>query len=98
MNYYIRKIRPNGRVKIANRWWVPEQTHMKYDGRCDGRYYYFYLYPYHETGLLGMVSTKEEYDFLKTANEDDIELHHTICGPELVDNSFPWYFWKPETK
>ena len=53
-----RKIR-NGRVKINGSWYYPNDYHMKYDGRLDGRQFYFGTYRGDDT-LISIHSNDEE--------------------------------------
>ncbi len=81
----------NGRIKLNHRWWGPENTHKEYDGRLDNQRFLFIQYP--ETlgyGLVALWGTEEAYRGMGTVNNDE--------GPECVDDSFPWYFWKPINK
>ena len=45
---FKRKVR-NGRVKVKGTWFYPSSLHMKYDGSCDGHWFYFGTYAYEPT-------------------------------------------------
>lgn len=74
---FKRKVR-NGRVKVRGTWFYPSKLHMKYDGRCDGHWFYFGTYA-NEPTFVSLHSSAETVD-----GED---------GPHIVDGKLPWMFW-----
>ena len=79
----IRKVR-QGRIKLDNRWWRPDETHKKYDGGLDGGSFVFLIYPPPTVDLVALWGT--------VAQLDDI---HASDEATEVDGGFPWYFWYP---
>jgi hypothetical protein len=83
-----RKIR-SGRVRINKKVFVPQQNYLEYDGRLDGMWYWFGVYPKHTP--LGV----EMGDKVSLWGTDEMYHHQTdTYGPECVDNTFPWQWWE----
>jgi hypothetical protein len=84
----------NGSVVIGGVRYRPRETHMKYDGRCDGTRFLFGRYP--KPGLPGeweplvSICTTEKHH--RSGNDKD-----AFAGPDIVDGTMPWLFWEAET-
>lgn len=78
----------NGEVKIAGMKYRPQQHHMVYDGRLDGKRFLFgrYFAPWLSGGYEPFVSLWGTEEAAKTET--------TELGPECVDGCFPWVFWE----
>ncbi|MEW6016456.1 MAG: hypothetical protein AB1760_00115 [Pseudomonadota bacterium] len=83
--FVIRTIR-NGTVTIFGQQFQPDDGLLKYDGRLDGLRYAFGLYwrGDFQLPLLNMWGTEDEY-------RDG----RTFDGPDVVDGTLPWAFWRP---
>lgn len=79
--HVVRKVK-NGKVKIFNRYFEPEDNHMKYNGMFDGKKMMFGLY-YDVFGLCNLVSLMGEVD--ESGNIIDVE---------PVNGCLPWLFWR----
>lgn len=77
----LRKIR-NGRVKIYGSWYEPTDQFMKYDGRLDGRWYWFGTYV-NEDRFISLWGS----DDYKNSKEKFGE------GAECVNGELVWMFW-----
>lgn len=84
--WHLRTVR-DGKVRIRGRWYRPAEYHMPYDGRLDGHRFLFGLYPGQEE-LAALWGTEEAY----RADDSDAAQN----GPDLVDGTWPWYFWHAE--
>jgi hypothetical protein len=78
--FAIRTVR-NGQVKINGNIYRPGETHMKYDGRLNGKRFAFGLYD-HKPDLISLWGTEEEY-----------RIPGSINNGEHIINGFPWLFW-----
>ena len=82
----LRKV-VNGAIRLNNKTFRPRENHLKYDGRLDGLKFIFIEYPtYKGDSRRSLVAL--------WGNQD--EDGNIVDGPELVDGSFPWYFWESE--
>jgi hypothetical protein len=80
--FVIRTVR-NGRVKINGNIYRPDETHMKHDGRLNGKRFAFGLYA-GKPDLISLWGTEEEYG-------KPVSVDHN--GPQVVNGSVPWLFW-----
>lgn len=76
----IRTVR-GGRMKLHNRWWVPNDRYQVYAGRLDGLRFLFMEYP--QGDIVTLWGTEAA---VKKGVPGD-------AGPECVDGYYPWYFW-----
>lgn len=84
---FIRVVR-SGRIIINKETYVPNERHLKYDGRLDGRRMLFMLYPEGDkfADHIHMWGSEEH------ASGDNDNL------PDLVDGYFPWSSWVKEER
>jgi hypothetical protein len=80
--FAIRKVK-NGKIKIGNIYYKPQEHHMKYDGRLEGQRFAFGRY-LHKEDIVSLWGTLE-YFFDENASSD---------GPHVVDGTYPWLFWE----
>jgi len=80
----VRTVR-NGAVCIAGKTYRPEQHHLAYDGRLDGLRCLFgrYWEIDHYLPFVNLWGTEEN------ARSESADF-----GPECVDGTLPWMFWK----
>ncbi len=86
----LRKIR-QGRVKIGGKWFRPDETHMKYDGRLDGMVYLFGLYK-SNPDLAALWGTERAY----RAKTDEEYKHEWETRPDCINGAFVWYSWRTD--
>ena len=82
----------DGRVKIYDRYFYPDDRYMKYDGRLDSMRYVFGLY-YTGDALNNMVSLIIQ-EGSPTRFDPDDPASHSTNRPEVVNGSIPWLFWR----
>lgn len=89
--FAVRTVR-HGSVVINGVTYRPDERHMKYDGRLDGKRFAFGLY--HHSGGWRFVSlwgTEEEYQY----QGDDWETK-VFDQPHRVGISYPWEWWSAQ--
>lgn len=98
----IRKV-INGRVKIYDEYFAPEERYKKYNGELDGEKFIFFLYRNHEPHRFG---NREFCDFACCLGLEEVRrckecLRMGVCnnprhwpGPHCVDGVFVWEWWR----
>ena len=87
----------DGRVKVYDRYFYPNEKYMEYDGRLDGRRYWFGIYYDYIAGIeqprmTNMISLIREAGSPVRFDPDN-PASYSENRPEVVGDSVPWLFW-----
>jgi hypothetical protein len=90
--FVIRTVR-DGRVRINDRLYAPDEEHTVYDGRLEGLTLAFGLYR-GRPDMVCLWGTEEKY---QAVNNDEAYAAACESEPERVDGAYPWMFWHEVT-